>query len=245
MSDAGGNLQYASARVQARHGRRLDESAWHRLEAASHLGQYLQAAGTSALGGWVASIDKAHDAHAIERTLRSAWREYVQAVARWHPQEWQAWVEWWSWLPLLPLIARLARAAGAPVWLLADPVCGPMALGSPTERAAALGATALAPLAAAVRGEVLVSVAWLQQADRLAPRADSESREWLRRLMRSLTAGAEEIVSESTATPLRLFRAAAGTAIASGCHLALLWRDVERLRGGLVVRRLFPAPEAA
>jgi hypothetical protein len=38
----------------------------------------------------------------------------------------------------------------------------------------------------------------------------------------------------------RLFRAAAGTVVATLCHLALMALDFERLRGGLVNRALFP-----
>jgi len=37
----------------------------------------------------------------------------------------------------------------------------------------------------------------------------------------------------------RLFRAAAGTLVATLCHLALMALDFERLRGGLVNRSLF------
>jgi hypothetical protein len=38
-----------------------------------------------------------------------------------------------------------------------------------------------------------------------------------------------------------LFRAAAGTVIATLCHLALLALELERLRGGLIDRCLFAA----
>jgi hypothetical protein len=37
----------------------------------------------------------------------------------------------------------------------------------------------------------------------------------------------------------RLFRAAAGTLVATLCHLTLMALDFERLRGGLVNRSLF------
>ena len=37
----------------------------------------------------------------------------------------------------------------------------------------------------------------------------------------------------------RIFRAAAGTPVATLCHLALMALDFERLRGGLVTRSLF------
>jgi len=233
-----GNLAYAAARVHARHGLRLAESQWRRIEAGGHLGRYLQLVRSSALAPWVASVDAAHDAHAIERALRSEWRQYVRAVASWHPREWQSWLEWWSWLPLLPLIARLARAGPVPPWMLADPVCGSLALGDPPERAAALEATALAALAPAVRADASIGSAWQREAARRLPRVDPESGAGVSLLMRLRSAASPP--SGSAAALLRLFRAAAGSGVASGCHLALLALDVERLRGGLVVRCLFP-----
>ncbi len=242
MLGAEGNLPYAAARVQARHGLRLDEPAWRRIEAAGELGQYLESARRSALAAWIARIEPAHDAHFIERSLRSEWREYVRAVASWHPREWQGWLDWWSWLPWLPLVARLADPKPVPAWLLADPVCGGLALGTPAERADALANTPLAGLAPAVRAAAGTGAAWRDQAARLVPPADADSRAQLEALMRLSGAGAAAVPPGAAARLVRLFRAGAGTAIASGCHLALLLLDLERLRGGLVIRCLFRAP---
>ena len=98
-----------------------DRSAWRRLEASHDLGQYLEAARGSMFGPWVASLDRNRDAHAIERTLRGAWRSYVRRVAAWHPRRWQPWLSWLEWLPTLGLMRRLAQrrsraclAAGGP-----------------------------------------------------------------------------------------------------------------------------------
>jgi len=238
---AEGNMPYAAARVHARHGRRLAESQWRRIETSRQLGEYLQLARSTALAPWVASLEPTHDAHAIERTLRSEWRRYVRAVARWHPREWQAWIDWWSWLPLLPLIACLARPEPVPPWMLADPVCGPIALGNPEQRAQALQATELAPLAPAVRAGLPIGSAWQQQAARLMPGVDQESGARLGLLVRLGPAAGAESAPGAAAALVRLFRAAAETAIASGCHLALLGLEIERLRGGLIVRCLLPA----
>ncbi|HYB33666.1 MAG TPA: hypothetical protein VED45_09590 [Steroidobacteraceae bacterium] len=241
MMGAEGNLPYAAARVHARHGRRLDESAWRRIEASRQLGQYVEVLRAGALAPWVARIEATHDAHAIERALRSEWRAYVRTVASWHPREWQAWLEWWAWLPVLPLLARLARPAAVPAWMLADPVCGPIALGNADERAAAIAATPLAPLAVAVRTDRSMRAAWLRQAERLVPRIDPDTRGHLNTLMSLGAADVATTPPGSTAALVRLFRAASGTAIASGCHLALQLLEFERLRGGLVVRCLFAA----
>ena len=244
MLGAEGNLPYAAARVQARHGLRLDEPAWRRIEASRHLGEYLEATRRSALAAWTARIAAAHDAHVIERTLRGEWREYVRALAGWHPREWQDWLEWWSWLPLLPLIARLADPEPVPVWMLADPVCGPIAVGAPGERAAALEHTPLAPLVPAVRAAAAIGPARRVEAARRWPATDAETRAQLTRLMASTGAASGAAVAGTAAALLRLFRAAAGGAVASGCHLALLSLDFERLRGGLVVRSLLGAARA-
>jgi hypothetical protein len=241
---AEGNLPYAAARVQARHGLRLGEPAWRRIEASRHLGEYLEATRRSALAAWTARIDAAHDAHAIERTLRSEWHEYVRAVASWHPHDWQGWLDWWSWLPLLPLVARLADPEPVPAWMLADPVCGPIAVGDPGERAAALEHTPLAALAPAVRAQGAVGLAWREEAARRSPSADDETRAQLTRLMDASGMAIAAAAPATAAVLLRLFRAAAGSAVASGCHLALLWLDFERLRGGLVVRGLLGAARA-
>ena len=241
---AEGNLPYAAARVQARHGLRLDESAWRRIEASRQLGPYLESVRRSALAAWIARIEPAHDAHVIERTLRSEWREYVRAVASWHPREWQGWLEWWSWLPLLALIARLADPEPVPAWMLADPTCAAFAMGTPPERAAALAHTPLAPLSSALLAARPIGPAWLEEAGRRVPPTDRDSRAQLGVLMRVSGAAAAASSPGAAATLLRLFRAAAGTAIASGCHLALLSLDFERLRGGLVVRSLFSAARA-
>lgn len=240
-----GNLPYAAARVQSRHGVRLSALAWRGIEAGRHLGQYLEAVRASTLAAWVARIEAAHEPHAIERTLRSEWRQYVRSVASWHPREWQPWLDWWCWLPLLPLLARLTDPSPAPAWMLADDVCGPIAVGSVAERAAALEATPLAPFAPAVRGQGSIRLAWLEEAERRVPAIDRETAEQVQRLMRLSDAAMAASASRAAAPLLRLFRAAAGTPVASGCHLALLLSlDVERLRGGLIVRSLFRAAGA-
>ncbi len=235
-----GNLPYALARVHARHGLRLNELAWWRIEATRHLGQYLEAVRGSPLAPWVANVDVTREPHAIERALRSEWRAYVVAIASWHPRAWQPWLEWWSWLPVLPLIARLARPTSVPAWMLTDPVCAPIALGSPSERADALESTPLRPLVPAVRtAAASVGSIWRLWAARLVPRVDPQIQDQLRLLMKLLAPGIDGTPATSAPSLLRLFRAAGETAVASGCHLALLLLDVERLRGGLVVRSLF------
>jgi hypothetical protein len=243
---AEGNLDYALARVHAHYGRRLSHDDWQRLEVSRDLGHYLDAVRASALAGWVMSLDLTSDAHAIERALRTEWRQYVEGVATWHPREWQLWLRWWAWLPVLSLLAQLARPEPAPAWMLADPACGPVAPGSPAERAAALRATALAPLEPAILGRVPMGTAWRAHGQRLTPPSDAHTLQLLGLLLRRIEAHAARLIDDGPGAIVlrgelaerlsRLFRAAAGTVVATACHLALLALDLRRLRGGLVCR---------
>jgi hypothetical protein len=246
-----GNLDYALARVHARHGERLDEFAWRRLEASRDLGQYLDFVRATSLRDWVVSLDGAGDPHAIERTMRTEWRRYVDQLAEWHPREWQPWLAWCAWLPTLSLLAQLSRPEPAPSWIQADPVCGPVAPGTPAKRAAALRNTALAPLEAALVGHADIGTAWRAHWLALAPRLDTHTRQLLCQLLGAVDAHVERLLSNTgTATSLRqelsqrlarLFRVGAGTVVATVCHLGMLALDLQRMRGGLVSRAALPA----
>jgi hypothetical protein len=244
-----GNLDYALARVAARQGQRVDDAAWRRLEASRDLDHYVAAVRSTALARWVSAMAADHDCHTMERSLREQWRRYVEEVAGWHPRAWQAWLAWPAWLPALSLLAQLARPALTPQWLLADPVLGPIGVGTPSDRAAALARTRLAPLAPAVAGRTSPGAAWCTQWQVLQPRSDIRTQHCLLMLRRTmeqharalqLASDSAEVLRTELANRLqRLFRAAADTVIASVCHLALVGVDLERLRGGLACRRLF------
>jgi hypothetical protein len=243
-----GNLEYASARVHALHGGLPGDADWRRLEASRDLGHYLDSARNSPLATWVSSFDAHQDLHSIERSLRSQWRSHIERVASWHPQGCQAWLRWLCWLPTLPLLVQLSRAEPAPPWLLADPVGGAVAVGSATERAAALIKTPLAPLAAAISGHASIAALWQEHWQRLTPPADPDTRGHLDRLEKALAQHAAALAGGSTLA-LRsrlaerlevLFRACSGTEVATACHLGRLALDLERLRGGLACRFVLP-----
>jgi hypothetical protein len=244
-----GDLDYALARVAARHGQRLDESMWRRLDASRNMSHYVAAVRSTALAWWVRSIDPENDCHTIERALRVQWRHYVDGVAVWHPRAWQAWLAWLAWLPTLSLLAPLGRAEAVPKWLLADPLYGPVAPGTPADRAAALEHTALAALKPAVAGLTTPRAAWGAEWQLLRPQTELRTENFLQRL-RAIIEEHEQAMLRATdsAEPLRKelasrlqgqFRAAAGTVIVTVCHLAMIALDLERLRGGLTRRRLF------
>jgi hypothetical protein len=244
-----GNMDYASARIHARVGLLPDEATWRRIESSRDLAHYLNAARASSLADWVATIDLSQDAHAIERALRGEWSRHVREVARWHPRAWQAWIMWIAWLPALSLFKQLARTDPAPAWLLADPLFSPVVAGSLGERAAALTRMGLAPIAAALFQHTSIAAAWATHWHALLPQVDSDSKQLHNALIRTLRRHEREMLesTESGDIPranlaerlLRLFRNGGDTVVASVCYLGLLALHLERLRGGLVRRKLF------
>ncbi len=244
-----GNLDYALARVFARCGGRLDEAGWRRLDANRDLGLYLAAVRSTSMADWVGGLDAEHNCHTFESALRARWRRYVESVAIWHPENWQAWLSWLAWLPGLSLLAQLARAESAPTWILADSVYGRIAPGTPAERIVALAQSPLAPLGPVLEGRIPAVHAWIDHWQRLLPNTDVRTAGLLELLLRAIAqhqrqllhaADSSEALREELANRLRrLLRISAGTVIVSVCHLALVALDLERLRGALACRRLF------
>jgi hypothetical protein len=248
-----GDLEYALARIHARHGARPGNAQWRSLEASRDLGHYLDALASSSLARWSATLDASSDGHAIERALRAQWRRYVGEVASWHPRIWQPWVAWLAWVPELPLIAAFARPEPVPPWILLDPLLGPLAPGGPEDRGSAMRRTPLAPLTAGLVNPQALAPLWQAHWRRLQPPIDSDIRALMGRFRkcidrhaRALAIAEDSSVSREALTYelTALFRATAGTALASLCHLALVALDLEQLRGGLIRRCLFAAAEA-
>ena len=75
-----GSLEYAQARMQARHGQRADDAAWQRLAGAREHTALLDAARSSPLRAWVVGITPHSSAHEIEAVLRGHWRAVVGEV---------------------------------------------------------------------------------------------------------------------------------------------------------------------
>ena len=244
-----GNVEYASARVQSQYGGRMDAGEWRRLEASHDLGQYLEATRGSFFGPWVSSLDRGREAHDIERALRGAWRSYVRTLAAWHPHQWQAWLTWLEWLPTLGLMARLKYVDSMPARLMLDPVVGPAVKGVSADRPVAVKATALALFEPAIAGRVPLADLWLARWRALLPPADPLTQEMLAAVSEAVWGYSRTLAIEGADAAMlrdrlrqaliRLFRTAAGTPVATLCHLLLTALDFERLRGGLVNRSLF------
>jgi len=116
-----GSLEYAHARIWARHGQRPGEALWRRIETTRDLAAVLELARGCALACWLEGISPAAGAHGIEQALRRHWRERVGEVATWMPPAWAAAIEWCAVLADLPVLQYLAHG-GAPLpWMAADP----------------------------------------------------------------------------------------------------------------------------
>lgn len=252
------DFAYAQARLQARHGLRPTEAAWHRLEASKDLGHYLQAARASSLRPWIQHLSARMDSHGIERSLRQDWRDYVAGVAVWQPAPWRAAAAWTAVLVDLPAVAHLLHSSPAQAWMRQDPVLARLAVDDPVTRREALLTSHLAPVGRAWLRDRSVLDGWLDHWRRLWPADGRAVGAAMDRLV-ALTArhlaamagnaGADadggrlraELVSSFTA----MFRRHGQHPIAMYCHLGLVALDLERLRAGLVRRSLFAKPPGA
>lgn len=80
-------LAYLQARLQARHGDRPATDEWRMAEAGTDLSHYLEAIRRTSLKRWVGDINPDMAPEAIERHLRAAWRDNVDQLAEWAPDD--------------------------------------------------------------------------------------------------------------------------------------------------------------
>jgi hypothetical protein len=248
-------LAYAQARLQARHGRRPTDDGWRLLEATPDLAGYLQAARATSLRPWVVHLAGDAGTHQIERSLRQDWQIYVAEVAAWVPSAWQPAARWLATLPYLPFFVHLTRGEPVPRWMLDDAELSEVAQTDTGQRDKALAATHLARIGEPVREGVPPVDAWLAAWVIDWPAADVSGGLALERVRHAFHSHVSTILAEPLQHPpgpaLRhriaerlnmAFRRESGRITAVFAHLGLMALDVERLRGGLVLRALFPDP---
>jgi hypothetical protein len=114
MMTSRAGFSYVQARIQARHGRRPDESDWSRLEACDSAHAYLEAARTGTLAPWTEGLTADEDVHRLEAAVRDSWRAYLDRVASWSPEPWRAAVAWCGCLPDVPAAAHVAATGDRP-----------------------------------------------------------------------------------------------------------------------------------
>lgn len=251
------DFAYVQARVQARHGSRPGDAAWRHLEAAADLPGYLHGLRETSLRTWVRPLTPAATSHDIEAALRMRWSEYVRRIASFSPIPWRPAISWCSILPALPAIDCLHQDDRPPAWLKKDPALtaldSPAAIDSISHEASPglRSATILSPQTQQPLA------AWALSWRRLWPRMSARQVLPLTRLQDAVAnhlqamrdsghrQNGDALRAELGASFTRYFRRYAGSIVAVFCHLGLTALDVERMRGGLVERRLFPPRHAA
>jgi hypothetical protein len=245
---------YVQARLQARHGDRLQEGDWRALEAARSFDQFLERARATSLRRFTELLNAGMSSHAVERVLQTAWRHYIAEIAGWSAPHWQPAVLWTAQVPDLPALDALLRG-DASAWMQQDPVFADFLETDVAGRAVSLAKSPMAPLLPANGREPTLARRWYAHWRSLWPRRATEQRP-LAQLAETVAAhverlgraGAQETSGsyrrELARAATRMFRQHGGSPIAVFCHLVLVALDLERLRGGLVRRLLF-APERA
>lgn len=241
---------YAQARMQARHGDRLQEADWHALAAVQTADSFIERTRATSLRRFSEPVNAGMSSHAIERVLRGAWRAYVGEVASWLPEAWRPAVSWTAILPDLPAIDAVLRGE-VTAWTRQDQELALFAETDPAQRLADLQHSPLAPLLPDEEGTLALGARWARHWRALWPKPSAADERALNALAhvvethieRLARAGAQETSAthrrELERSATRLFRRHPASPAAVFSHLVLVALDLDHLRGGIVRRRLF------
>jgi hypothetical protein len=245
------DFAYAQARLQARHGTRLAEHEWRRLEAMHDVAQYVHALRATSRARWVKRITPDMSGHALEARLRAEWRAYAEEVARFQPEAWRAAIAWTAFLVDLPVIDHLLRGGPVHRWMAEDDVYAPWSRTDAHERERALAVSPLGALLRETRSGSPAAQAWLTVWRALCPRVSPAHSHALETVLQAVGDHVASIRQPAAASSFELrltlarrlgtlFRRHFETAAATVIHLLLEWLDLERVRAGLVRRALEP-----
>jgi hypothetical protein len=190
----------------------------------------------------VASLGAHQDVHEIEGLLRARWRLYIEEVAHFAPKPWQPAVRWFSLLPDVMVITHLRAALPAPSWVRSDPLLRPLAAEIPESRARSWQDPLFSHFN--IRGKDPMAL-WIARWRHLWPTGSTG--EWSGFLLRTIslatptTGGTARIRGEASLR--NAFHRYAFTPAALFIHLLLVLFSLERLRGALARRLLFPREE--
>lgn len=244
---------YCQARLQARFAQLPADDDWQRLNGARGLPAFLEEARLGRLRPWVQGFSGQSDGHAIERGLRSVYRETIQQLAEWVPDGWRPAFDWANWLPDLALIDHLARAGALSSWAGADPRWRTLL---DAQRAIDQRALTDAGAGALLGCETGPLQAWLTEWRRHWPRCSRQARRNLESLVgligvhhdRLAAAKPEQVwlLRQTLRSRLCLLFHQRLLQPAGPCiYLGLVALDLERLRASLVDRALFVLDEVA
>ena len=242
---------YIQARLQARYGLRPPEQTWARLESTVDSRAYLHASRSALNPTWVDRLTSTQQVGELERHLRATWFREVDRVARWSPAPWRDSVRWWATLALLPGLQHLRVTGSAPTWMLEDDTLAFPGDMTSSDAPALFRRLPVAELMASPQRTSLLKL-WHDTWASLWPRCSALHARQLN-ILSSLAAQyadrAEDtdsaIGGPASLAPLEralvlLFRRAAGSPAAIFSALGLTALDLQRLRGGLLTRHLFP-----
>jgi hypothetical protein len=237
--------------VHARHGQRLDETDWRRIETLRGFVPTLELLRAGPLRPWLVGVGEHTDSHRIELLLRRHWRATVEEVAAWLPAAWQPAVRWCAWLPELAALQHLARGGEPPRWMRDDEVWRDACALPPAEREAWLASGSAAALAPGWRAPDAVGELWLAAWRRRLPALGGGDRAGLDALARQLHDHRHEfgraalgqgaaLRAQLQSRLVAILRRLAPQPAVVFVHLALAALDLERLRAELLRRLLFP-----
>lgn len=232
---------FAQARLQARHGERPPQTLWRRLDSAGDFANYLDAVRRTPLNRWVEGLHSGDTGHVLETRLRQRMRHYTLEVAHWLPAPWQEAIAWMRHLPELPALQYLLSGEPAPPWMHDDDHLNAL---TDLERGGMLDALAADPrrrLLEAWQPDRALHEVWSRQWRQRWPRQPKLTR-GLRTLDDLLlqALAVQQHGEAFDASLVHLFRRESFKPAAAAAHLALVALDVERLRGELLLRALFP-----
>ena len=241
-----GDLEYACARISSRFGERPNEAAWRAIAIVRGFPAFLAAARSPPFRHWLNEVTADATPHAIEAALVTRWRALVDELRGWMPEHWHAAITWAGTLVDLPVADYLARGGAARPWMQDDLVYRELVrnAGAPTHGV-------LAPLAIAWAHPDGLFHAWRDEWSRRVPRSARAERtaitDCARLLVAHRAALADPLVSDGAllrrALVSRLsvlYRRATLDPAAAFIFLALSALDMERLRGELLRRAIFP-----
>ena len=247
-----GSLEYAHARLHARHGQRAaTRPTWRRIEVIREFAPLLEGAQASALRPWLVGITADSSAHQVEATLRDRWRALVDERAAWMPSSLAACAA------VVQGAARSGAAAASGARRRARRLdARRQHLARAVRRAAAgarraAGGRAVRALAAAWSTPQSLRRAWHDEWRRRLPQPRRDAGDMLQQLWRAAAraspgvrcsrAGEGWLLRGALRARLSLlFRRAALQPAAAFIDLALCALDLERLRAELLRRAVVP-----
>ncbi|HRX35707.1 MAG TPA: hypothetical protein P5337_04865 [Aestuariivirga sp.] len=242
---------YAQARLAARFGGRASEADWARLAATADAGSLVDAAKRTPLGRYLAGTSADQSIHAVEKSLRDAWRSEVAEVAGWYPARFRPVFAWLSVLPLLSAMTHLLGQGAAQPWMSNEPQLAPFITETSEDMAKRLTDAGLKDLLPAVSGEPSVVSCWLRHWKSLWP-ASAKDRLEMETFLAGILVKRDHQdglalvfgdLDDARNVLARVFRRHQRSIAGALAYLGLSAIDLMRLRGEIAVRKLLPATE--